>query len=758
MFGGLASWSTSRSAAPSDNDNDNDIGDSPGHSQHSSLDEDEASMSDLTSTSYQNQVQQSQPQTQTQQAPHSNNSSLPELTMAEGSGNSNSNRNNNSSPSPERVRIVGNMGSVLRRPARIASRLESIPSVGYVNSHEEPDSPLPQRSVCMSSGHDDDDRLRSPASLQQREERERHMDKFAHHLRRYNDHVDAKKQQQQPSQTDVTTDASTADESESEWSASLLGSRSSGTMATSSASASPPGRIRSRSSSSSTLRGLPHTMASFSTSATDGDVDTDLDDSNHLHHDHCEEVDSDSLNLYHRHPQHQPPYPLAPHSNTSHASSTSCAAPSWDYHHQQQQLHQPQRTHHRTPSRTGSISRPRYAVEFRHRPTPRRQEQQQLHHQQQHQYPSPAATEAALQAQAVAVYGRDGRHVERVVLDVADPYLGHDTGSLAAEDEDMDMDHNDRLELGAANHHRYPQYSQHHKLRRSDVGLAGLPLPTPTTPVETLHHKPPPPVSALFGSLFRTVQTIFLLGAVGATVTLLRVHFLLATAGGRAAAATSGGGGAAAIFGSVASSLASSSQGLVAGGGIAAVRLANGALALPPVTDLLLTAAVRQAARSERAVLREQVQRTARMLPDGRPVSPPGSGGRRLSTQDGGAPASAGGGETYAVRLSTTPGRSDLTDAAVERLARCPSIADVRLDRSSEGKASGDGGSDLLGGWGDEGSIIKRPALTTDAVLLLPDDLAITCEELDRGKSILCLFFFFSSFLLPLTISNLTNN
>ena len=333
----------------------------------------------------------------------------------------------------------------------------------------------------------------------------------------------------------------------------------------------------------------------------------------------------------------------------------------------------------------------------------------------------------------MAVYGRDGRHVERVVLDVDDPYLGHDTGSLAAEDEDMD--HIDRLELGAANHHRYSQYAQHHKLRRSDVGLAGLPLPTPTTPVETLHHKPPPPVSALFGSLFRTVQTIFLLGAVGATVTLLRVHFLLATAGGRAAAATSGGGGAVAIFGSVASSLASSSQGLVAGGGIAAVRLANGALALPPVTDLLLTAAVRQAARSERAVLREQVQRTARMLPDGRPVSPPGSGGRRLSTQDGGAPASAGGGETYAVRLSTTPGRSDLTDAAVERLARCPSIADVRLDRSSEGKASGDGGSDLLGGWGDEGSIIKRPALTTDAVLLLADDLAFTCEELDRGKS-----------------------
>ena len=131
-----------------------------------------------------------------------------------------------------------------------------------------------------------------------------------------------------------------------------------------------------------------------------------------------------------------------------------------------------------------------------------------------------------------------------------------------------------------------------------------------------------------------------------------------------------------------------------------------------------------------------QVQRTARMLPDGRPASLPGSGGGRrlLSTRDGAASASAGGGETYAVRLSTTPGRSDLTDAAVERLARCPSIADVRLDRSGEGKAGADG-SDVLGGWGDEGSIIKRPALTTDAVLLLADDLAFTCEELDRGKS-----------------------
>ena len=238
-------------------------------------------------------------------------------------------------------------------------------------------------------------------------------------------------------------------------------------------------------------------------------------------------------------------------------------------------------------------------------------------------------------------------------------------------------------------------------------------------------------MSSLFGTLFRTIRTTLLLGAFGAAVTLLRAHFLLA-AGGAATSLVGGGGAAAAL---------ASSQGLMAGGGIAAVRLASGALALPKVTDLLLTAAIREAARAERAVLREKVQRMARMLPDGRPVSVPGSGiaaataqqgqGRRLSTRDGTASAN---GETYAVRLTTTPGRSDLTDAAVERLAQCPSIADVRLDHSSDSKD----GHDLLGGWGDEGSIIKRPGLTTDAVLLLADDLAFTCEELDRGKLQLC--------------------
>jgi hypothetical protein len=195
-----------------------------------------------------------------------------------------------------------------------------------------------------------------------------------------------------------------------------------------------------------------------------------------------------------------------------------------------------------------------------------------------------------------------------------------------------------------------------------------------------------------------------------------------------------GGGGAAAttLFGSSAASAALASQGVVAGGGIAAVRLADGTLALPKVTDLLLSASVRRAVRAERPVLREQVQQVARILPDGRPVSN-GGGGRRLSTPlstpDGAASAK---GETYAVRLSATPGRSDLTDAAVQRLTQCPSVADLRVDHRP-GQSKGDNAVDL-GGWGGEGSIVKRPTLTTDAVLLLADDLAFTCEELDRGK------------------------
>ena len=419
-------------------------------------------------------------------------------------------------------------------------------------------------------------------------------------------------------------------------------------------------------------------------------------------------------------------------STAAAAASATPRARSYHRHHQQQ--HQ----------RAGSISRPRYAVEFRHRSNAATN----MMEQQQQQHPSPVATEAATRAQAQAEYGRDGRHVERVVMDVDDPYLSH--GS-SADDLDLDL-HGHAMEEGGSyfHHHQHDSRHPHHhgKLRRSDAGLAPLPAPSSATVGMDMHGTSRVTgsaghgrghggsgklMSSLFGTLFRTIRTTLLLGAFGAAVTLLRAHFLLA-AGGGAASIGGGGAAAAAIFGS---SAALASQGVAAGGGIAAVRLASGALALPKVTDLLLTAAVREAARAERAVLREKVQRIARMLPDGRPVSAPGSGttvaaargggGRRLSTPDGAASAN---GETYAVRLSATPGRPDLTDAAVERLARCPSIADVRLDHTSDSKD--DGG--LLGGWGDAGSIIKRPGLTTDAVLLLADDLAFTCEELDRGE------------------------
>ena len=212
------------------------------------------------------------------------------------------------------------------------------------------------------------------------------------------------------------------------------------------------------------------------------------------------------------------------------------------------------------------------------------------------------------------------------------------------------------------------------------------------------------------GSLFRSVRTILILGALGAAAVLIRAHFLLA--GGSVAA--------------------SAVNGVFSDGGIAAVRLASGALALPHVTNLLLSEAVREALVAERAVLKEKVQRVVRTLPDGRPVATPRSaallnpdGGRRLDVMDGVAD------ETYAVRLMPTPGRRDLTEAAVERLAPCATVADVRLTSDAHGGDS----SSALGGWGAEGSVVKRAGLTTDAVLILADDIAFTCEELDRGKS-----------------------
>lgn len=648
------------------------------------------------------------------------------------------------------VGSIGIVGSI-RRPARITSRLESIPSVGYVNSHEEPED--------SDSGSNGGTSSFSPQHLRQEDPRHYsrphgnmsnndmmgNADKFSHHLQRCNDHVDKKVVYHHHTHTHnvqtVVTDTSTVDESYSEsdeWSTPHSShSNWASASASGSASASRSSSCDHSSSSTTTLQGLPHshhahphaqphplhTITSFHTSATDGDTDLDQDEDSLIYHHSYPQQQSQQ-----QQPQDRPLSPVlpagsmtnrppsrraralsppTPRSVTTTTSTTLRARSYHSQHHSNQQQYPP-------PSRAGSISRPRYAVEFRHRPNCMVAERQQQHH------PSPVATEAAAQAE----YGRDGRHVERVVMDVDDPYLSQ--GS-SADDFDVHL-----AEEGGNFHHHQHQTRHRHKLRRSDAGLAPLPATAATVVGMDMHGPGGKLMSNLFGTLFRTIRTTLLFGAVGATVTLLRAHFLLAAGGATASIVGGGGGAAATIFGT---SSALASQGLVAGGGIAAVRLASGALALPRVTDLLLTAAVREAARAERAVLREKVQRIARMLPDGRPVSVPGSGmaaatarggGRRLSTRDGAALAN---GETYAVRLSTTPGRSDLTDAAVERLAQCPSIADVRLDHTSDSTDDGE----LLGGWGNAGSIIKRPGLTTDAVLLLSDDLAFTCEELDRG-------------------------
>ena len=790
----LAPQTPPRSSASSAIGHHYSQGHGPSHSRDSSLDE--ASMSDLTSTSY----QQPQPRPHIPQTNNGNSNNSPAVSeLTESSACLVQGLSSSSLPALPSIDLgLGRNLQAIRRPARIASRLESIPSVGYVNSHEEPEPESvdnDHHDGSDGSGSSSSKFSSSPQHLLHgygaqddysiSNNQQSNADKFSHHLQRYNDHVDKKKlchhhhhhnhQKQLAAQTDVT-DTSTVDESyseESEWSTPHSSHSNLASASVSSASASVSAASASRSSSCDTssttrqlLQGLPHvqphahahaqphplhTITSFNTSATDGDIDTDGDMD--------VDMDEDSLLYHHHHHQHhmqgtqgqqdrplspvlpagsmtnRPPSrrsnralsPPTPRSVTTTTTANTPRARSYQHQHQQH-CHQQQQQPNRPPSRAGSISRPRYAVEFRHRPN--------ANATACTEHPSPVATEAAARAQqqqaAVAVYGRDGRDVERVVMDVDDPYLSH--GS-SADDLDVHTTTCSGMEEGnCSSRHHHPN-----KLRRSDAGLAPLPTPTATVGMDMhgtglCHGQSGKLMSNLFGTLFRTIRTTLLLGAFGATITLLRAHFLLA-AGGSAASIGGVGGAAATIFGS--SAALASSQGLAASGGIAAVRLASGALALPKVTDLLLTAAIREAARAERAVLREKVQRMARMLPDGRPVSVPGNGiaaataqqgqGRRLSTRDGTASAN---GETYAVRLTTTPGRSDLTDAAVERLAQCPSIADVRLDHSSDSKDD----HDLLGGWGDEGSIIKRPGLTTDAVLLLADDLAFTCEELDRGK------------------------
>jgi len=406
----------------------------------------------------------------------------------------------------------------------------------------------------------------------------------------------------------------------------------------------------------------------------------------------------------------------------------------------------------RSSSSAGSISNPRYAVEFRHR----------KQHTHQHAHPADGAPSAAAAAAAAAafsspgdtgnegssnnaappavpVYDRDGRHLEYVAMDVEDPYLSQ--GS-SAEDVDNLEDSSLEEEKGASQYHqqqrlhrqsRQKQQQQQQQLFQRKLGQQHQQQwvdahGTPAAPYGVAY-QPPIRTTGSFGgiikptgsfgsggpgmvgSLLRTVRTILVLGALGAAAVIIRAHFLLA--GGRAAA--------------------SATNGIFSDGGIAAVRMASGALALPQVTSLLSSAAVRESLLAERAVLRERVQRIARTLPDGRPISTPqnmalltSDGSRRLAVKDGIAD------ETYAVRLMPTAGRRDLTDAAVERLAPCSSIADVRL--MSEESVGGT--PSALGGWGDEGSVVKRAGLTTDAVLLLADDIAFTCGELDRAFNV----------------------
>mmetsp|Transcript_14066 Transcript_14066/g.26556 ORF Transcript_14066/g.26556 Transcript_14066/m.26556 type:complete len:850 (-) Transcript_14066:2211-4760(-) len=105
-------------------------------------------------------------------------------------------------------------------------------------------------------------------------------------------------------------------------------------------------------------------------------------------------------------------------------------------------------------------------------------------------------------------------------------------------------------------------------------------------------------------------------------------------------------------------------------------------------------------------------------------------------------------GDKFDVRLVPKSGRSDLLRTSAEALKLCPSVGDVRVQEQQDGgngadddakagiaAANGDGPPprESPSGGGGGPAAIARGA---DAVLVLADDIAFTCEELDRAFAV----------------------
>ena len=391
----------------------------------------------------------------------------------------------------------------------------------------------------------------------------------------------------------------------------------------------------------------------------------------------------------------------------------------------------------RTRAKAVSPSPPRHAVEFRRRAHPAARG------------PVPPLRQAWSFDQATPTrqryyYETDGRTLGGTVLDVEDPYLssGSEGAARAAAEEvwrprmDMQVDMDEDVDAGGGDREAGWRDLRRRSPARHVYGYVGdgdgdcAPILTPTTSAtpSKLRRAPgfdlhPPARGAGSLSVARILRAILVLGAAGGAANLLRAHLLLADlylpAGSAKAASAAAGRGPYSQ-----SPAAPRPPPRLRGGSatVTRVRTAAGgsALLLP----------FRPPASAPPAA--------ARMFGVAGPVS--GSGShyaeelREERTAMAGAMKAAAGFDgrgteapppTYSARILPTPGRADLTDAAVARLAACPRGAEVRVGRE------GDGDWSSTSSWRAAGTA-GRP--TTDAVLLLGDDLALTCEELDRGE------------------------
>ena len=395
----------------------------------------------------------------------------------------------------------------------------------------------------------------------------------------------------------------------------------------------------------------------------------------------------------------------------------------------------------RTRAKAVSPSPPRHAVEFRRRAHPAARG------------PVPPLRQAWSFDQATPTrqryyYETDGRTLGGTVLDVEDPYLssGSEGAARAAAEEvwrprmDMQVDMDEDVDAGGGDREAGWRDLRRRSPARHVYGYVGdgngdgdgdcAPILTPTTSAtpSKLRRAPgfdlhPPARGAGSLSVARILRALLVLGAAGGAANLLRAHLLLADlylpAGSAKAASAAAGRGPYSQ-----SPAAPRPPPRLRGGSatVTRVRTAAGgsALLLP----------FRPPASAPPAA--------ARMFGVAGPVS--GSGShyaeelREERTAMAGAMKAAAGFDgrgteapppTYSARILPTPGRADLTDAAVARLAACPRGAEVRVGRE------GDGDWSSTSSWRAAGTA-GRP--TTDAVLLLGDDLALTCEELDRGE------------------------